>query len=455
MIKKLSLKNFKAFSNFDNLELKPITILSGKNSSGKSSILHSLLLLKQTLEADQTTEALSLDGPFLQYSNLRELTFGLPQEVSANIEYTFEIDKKNTPIGNISFEIRNRPLPNVKRKGPVVSRFRWKQVNHDSYKTINLRKYKYKWPKSENIELPPIPEKYELEKIVYIGFESFLPEFAYLEILQNEETVNKNEEKAIGFPLIFMPNLFTELIWGLKKDLSRIRYLGPSRAMPRRAYIQYATKSYDLDPDGGNAAYIYWLRKDEKISWLGNRVELKHAVNECFEMIGFDQKILPKRSSKIVYQLLVSGLNDQTKSVTIADVGFGYSQVLPIILRGLLSDDDALLLFEQPEIHLHPSSKALLADLFIAFIQSGKRLLIETHSTELINRLQYRAIQNQEVRKDINVVFIEKENDNFLNGSKIRQLSLKEDGMFTDWPEGFCDESEKLSRQILEASLKG
>jgi len=451
MISKLSLKNFKAFSSLDSLVIKPITILSGKNSVGKSSILHSLLLLKQSLTLESGAEALTLDGAYLQYSHLRELAFGLPQEPSAKISYDFELQKRNRKtLGNLSFEFRHKARPeDSNRKGTVVSKLSWQGSDDNKKFTIYLKNNEYPWPNDVKINLPPLPKKFKAGSKRLVDFNRFFPE------LIRQEIIEPKEKTGFGyFPIDFTESSLANLCRDLRRELERMEYLGPSRAIPRRAYVHYTEKHYELDEDGGNAAHVFWLRQDEKVNWLGTKVKLKEGVEACLKMIGFNQPVTPKRSSKIVYQLLVDSLYDPSKKVTIVDVGFGYSQVLPIILRGLLSKDNALLLFEQPEIHLHPSSKAKLADIFIAFSKSNKRLIIETHSTELINCLQLRVIEDPTLKESINVAFIETSTETKKNGAQIRQLSLREDGMFDQWPEGFCDETERLSRRIIEANVK-
>ena len=85
MITKMSLQNFKSFKNMDDLDIKPLTIIVGRNSCGKSSIIQSLLLLKQTLEAPRDIR-LCLEGDYLKYTNLQELSFGLPDIEKANIK---------------------------------------------------------------------------------------------------------------------------------------------------------------------------------------------------------------------------------------------------------------------------------------------------------------------------------------------------------------------------------
>ena len=453
MITGMAVKNFKAFSSLPRLLISPITVLSGTNSSGKSSILHSLLLLKQSLSQELPEEALILDGQYLQYTHLKEISFGVPHPESASIEDEFELKEADGFSGTLSFEIRHKPLPQAKeKKGPAINSFSWWPGKNGKEMTINLRKGRYRCPKRLMADFPPLPKRYKTsEKPLLLEFRHFLPE----NFLVPAQLKEKEPDLYLTLPLVgYVQSPLTRLIEMLKQDLSRIEYLGPSRAIPRRAYVHYSAQRYELDEDGGNAAYVFYLRRNEKVQWRNKQVPLEHAVHDCLSVMGLHQHVTPKRAGHIVYQLLVDTSSEPTRKVTLADVGFGYSQVLPIILRGLLAKKNALLLFEQPEIHLHPSSKAKLAELFLAFIESGNRVIVETHSTELINNLQLKVIEDPAIAEKINMVFIEPPDPEGKEGSRITQLNLKEDGMFDAWPDGFCDESEKLARALLEARVK-
>jgi predicted ATPase len=240
------------------------------------------------------------------------------------------------------------------------------------------------------------------------------------------------------------------IISRFRMDLKQMRYLGPVRATPKRAYVHY-TSHYELEHDGSNAVQILWLRQNDKVRWgprLG-RKPLIEAVNQCLKMLGLVQNVTPKQFQRIVYQLRVQTLSDTKKSVTIADVGFGFSQLLPVILRGLLSPV-GLILFEQPEIHLHPACAGRLADLFLHFIRSGKQILVETHSMELINRLRLRIVEEPQLGEKVNILFVSPPSQPG-KGSSIEQLRINADGMPDNWPEGFCDESANLTRAIIEA----
>jgi len=455
MITNLNLGNFKSFEKLEGLRLAPLTILSGKNSCGKSSILQSLLLLKQSISGEPDDEALTLDGNFLQFSSLREVSYGLPSESSSKISYGFDLSDSDGPVGHLCFDIRHGILAeHSNRRGPVITHVYWKAEGKSVGTSVRRWKGEFRWPSKEKLDLPPTPKGFELREQRLISFERFLPTHLVQEVCRSGKEIKEGEKHLLLLRLNMTGSVLGDLSSLLKDELEQMKYLGPSRATPRRAYVHYAERHYDLDPDGGNAAHVFWLRQNEDVDWKGDKVPLKDAVSECFGILGFRTDITPRRSSNFVYQLMMGVDGVKGKNVTIADVGFGYSQVLPIILRGLLSERNALLLFEQPEIHLHPSAQAKLAELLIAFNSSGRRLIVETHSVELINGLQLQVIRDSSLSDKINVVFVESNSEENKYGAKINQLTLQPNGMFNEWPEGFCDESERLARAILEATVK-
>ena len=83
---------------------------------------------------------------------------------------------------------------------------------------------------------------------------------------------------------------------------------------------------------------------------------------------------------------------EQIKS-DIMNVGIGTSQVLPVLISVLLSEPEELLIFEQPELHLHPYSQSRLADMFVEFCKRGRKIIIETHSEYFLLRLRYHIVK--------------------------------------------------------------
>lgn len=445
MITKMSLEYFKSFKKMDDLKIKPLTIIVGRNSCGKSSIIQSLLLLKQTLESHDDT-ALCLDGNYLKYINLQELSFGLPNIKKSEIFYKFNLKGRNNISGNINMKFKNRM-----KKDNYVPSLEIYNINSQENDSKNLslipidNSYfndKIKW------EMGDMRNKYISEVSSKIIFHKFIPK--HIEIsYQYEDNKNIIQYRTIHVPL---SSCFTsEFHVGdlLNLTINNIKYLSPVRAKPQRDYIHYSQDISELAVDGFNSAHLLWNKKDQIVSWKGKEIKLSEAVNQCIACVGLSQEITPDKVGDIIYKVGVAEKNSG-KPVSLADVGFGYSQIIPIILLGLLNNSENLMLIEQPEIHLHPSSAANLADLFLGFIEDDKRFMIETHSQDFINKLRLRVIQNPALKDKINIVFVEQDSQ---GESHIKQFEIDENGMFPEWPEGFIDESENLAREILNARL--
>jgi predicted ATPase len=444
-IKKLSLYDFKGFKKLEELEIKPLTIIVGKNSCGKSSIIHSLLLLKQTLDSSYINNKLEFEGDYLQYSNIKEISFGQPPINKAKIEYKIEFNNNEEEKKTINFSFKHKKNNSI--YDVILDKFVVEE-NGEKLDFVNLKKTQVS--KSLSKSHFNFMDKGRILNCSPT-FNHFIPDGMNIEF-KNKEAKKRNNR----LPLFVIFDTKFDFIYSIPDIFNKMKYLSPVRALPKRAYIHFSQLETQLLSDGSNSAHILWLNQNKSIKFKNNdNIKLIDAVNQCFTIMGLKQQITPSRIGDIIYKLNVkeSYTNSQ---VSIADVGFGYSQVLPIILTGLLSEKQSMILIEQPEIHLHPSSSANLADLFLSFLENTDRqFLIETHSQEFINRLRLRVIENPILKELINIVFVEEnleQNENI--GSKIRQFQIDENGMFPEYPEGFLDESEKLANAILDARLK-
>lgn len=448
MLKNISLSNFKSFENLENLEVKNLTILVGKNSCGKSSIIQSLLLLKQTLESSLELP-LALEGQYLNFSSLKDVAFGLTAIRKTEIGFCFSIEgKKNS--GKISLSFKNKKTRGEYR--PYLSDYRVDAVSSNLSSSSKKETNTFYYPhfpvdlvKTGSSTIKIFEKGFGDINNIEFKFNRFFPDYAVISFGDKD----KPTKHRIGLNMLINSSV-NELIKQFKVDLQNISYLSPVRAFPQRAYIHYSSDNDELFCDGSNAANVLWARKGDKINFDKKEMVLADAVNQCLSCMGLEQKVASDRKGGLLYKIdveePVSG-----KKVSVADVGFGYSQVLPVILMGLLNGKENLMLIEQPEIHLHPSSAANLADIFLKFIDQDKKFIIETHSQELINRLRLRVIQNPELKGKINIVFVESIPD---SGSSIKQFSIDENGMFPEWPDGFLDESEKLVSAMLAARLE-
>ncbi|WP_165760203.1 AAA family ATPase, partial [Niastella populi] len=183
---------------------------------------------------------------------------------------------------------------------------------------------------------------------------------------------------------------------------------------------------------------------------------LKSSVNNWFKKFNLQIDVGPIKD--IIHQIVVK---QNSLDLDITDVGFGVSQVLPVIIQGFLSKDSSITLIEQPEIHLHPKMQADLADLFIdiAIKQnqkkggsiSSKYMIIETHSEYLLKRLRRRISEKKISSEQVAIYYVEPQEEN--KSAEIRKIDINEKGAF-EWPKDFYtgeladDITEFLSNQI-------
>ena len=293
--------------------------------------------------------------------------------------------------------------------------------------------------------------KFEIE---INNFNKFIPEY-------NNRPYNykitKNIEKIPNISYIFQ-RIFNIL----SIIFTSYEFLGPIREEPSRRYI-YEDEILEIGSKGENAAFLYlkdgnrildeYVIYDKNLNSfqkIKKKATLKEVISKWLEIMNIKNiNVFPQR--EIIYLNLASD-NAKNLEVNIADTGFGVSQIFPIILEGIRLPKGSTLILEQPEIHLHPSMQAQMADFFIALALSRKNLIIETHSEHIINRLVRRIIEDtsNNLINLINIFFIKSS----LNGAKYEKILIDDKKGILNWPEGFLDQSILDTQKILEASSK-
>jgi AAA15 family ATPase/GTPase len=218
----------------------------------------------------------------------------------------------------------------------------------------------------------------------------------------------------------------------LRGYLENLVYIRPLRSYPERLYIFGGNNGEQVGQGGKNLADVLYTKPD-----------VLNAVNKQFELfdLGYEIKISKfkdEETSELSDVFAIRLIDRYTKvNVSLLDVGFGISQILPVIIQSVLSRNKTIVI-EQPEIHIHPRLQAQLGSLLAESVKSfGNRFIIETHSEHLLLRLQ-KLIRNGELsHEDIAVVYV----DRGKNGSQCLELRIDSEGDFIDeWPNGFFDE---------------
>jgi predicted ATPase len=145
-------------------------------------------------------------------------------------------------------------------------------------------------------------------------------------------------------------------------------------------------------------------------------------------------------------------LDSSDLEITIKHVGFGVSQILPIIVQGLIMPPGGTLVLEQPEIHLHPKIQSLLFDFLYSLILQGKNIIIETHSDHFITRMRRRVAEDDEsaLKDKIKLTFVEQGTTDLI----FKSLTLDEYGILNIFPDDFIEMPELELEAIVKAQMK-
>jgi predicted ATPase len=336
----------------------------------------------------------------------------------------------------------------------------------------NLREAMIEFYKHENIpeafneqNLPDMIHRYKSLKLGQRkrGITRRLKDFMMQNILENSSQVdisNNSGTEALeavnSFPFIEYLDSGVEQI--TQFFTSKIRYLGPLRADPQAAQ-KFAPSSEldDIGQKGEYAAAVYDANHNARIRWynpFSEKIEqgtLKVALDTWARYLGVahEVKIQTAGQSGVSWQVVHM---EGHKALPLTAVGVGVSQVLPILVMGLLSPSNTLLLVEQPELHLHPSVQARLGDFFMGLAKCDKQCLIETHSENLVSQLRYHIVHaGGQEHSDCLIYFVDQDEQ---GATRFNPIQISPQGNILNWPDGFFDETMLQEDRITAASMK-
>lgn len=237
----------------------------------------------------------------------------------------------------------------------------------------------------------------------------------------------------------------------LRNILSRVFFVGPIRETPKGLYnIGFETIPKYVGPTGSYfASVLLHENKKEREYILPDRIErctLSDALAAWMIHLNVASAVDVDKRNSFGFSVSVENM-EQVRS-DIMNVGIGTSQVLPVLISVLLSEPNEILVFEQPELHLHPYSQSRLADMFTEFCKHGRKIILETHSEYFLLRLRYHIVKEQYSQDATAVNFFQNK-----GGTKVTFANVSGFGNI-DYPEDFRDETQELLNSILEASFE-
>ncbi len=441
MITTFEIENFKSFSSKQTLKLAPLTFIYGPNSSGKSSVIQALMMLKQTMLSKEKNIELVTSGESINLGTFESLVFeqDLKKKMIFSLQYT-----ANHEADEFLF---NHSYPML--FGNVDKR----QVNLE-YHTFNqvaiLNDYKFSCSDNagEKVNYQLSSPLISSEGITFqlSGYESLRKVISKRLKLQSsdaKEWNNLDQSLSERFKISTNLNLPTSInkqnnelsqytarvLDDIKYVFDYLKYLGPLRSSPKKFYSNE----------------INGYQKGQGKHNLGVEIEaggkpVKSKINTFLKDFNIPYIIDTKNLGDVNTGPLISlQLTDLRNGVTVTpkDVGFGIGQVLPIIFEAVISKKSHICV-EQPEIHLHPRLQANLADLFIDSVESCEnQWIVETHSEALMLRIQRRIREGRIPKEMVSVLYI----DVGESGAQVTDIPLDDEGDFTkQWPNGFFEE---------------
>ena len=446
MLTRLRLKNFKSWQDTQDIALKPITGFFGANSSGKSGLIHALLLLKQTADsADRGIvfhfggAATRVDlGDFASVVHNHEMGSALELSLDWRTTRPFEVfdtDRKQNVVqsDNVGFQVASRWEGSGARERLVVDRMSYR-VGEVAFGMRRGSGNKYR-PYTENTDFEFFRRRGRPSDVT-----SLVKCYGY------PDTVRANYQNA-GF--------LTDLEFALEKRLEDVYYLGPLRAYPQRVYAWSGAQPTDMGQAGESVvdALLAARQQGLKISpgYRKRRLTLEQYVAQWLKRIGLihDFSVVPVAEGSRLFEVRLQK-SPQAAEVLITDVGFGVSQILPVLVLCFYVPEGSTVILEQPEIHLHPSVQAGLADVFIdAWKKRRVQIIVESHSEHLLRRLQRRIAEEGLSREDIGLYFCTADE----GVSKLDGLEVDLFGNIANWPQDFFGDKFGEIAAMSEAAL--
>lgn len=485
MLKSIGLKNYKCFKELGKIEISPLTVLCGVNSSGKSSIINSLLLQKQSYEDNSISNNMKLNGEYVKCGRFNDISFKRNGD-TITLSVFYELEKVKQFNRN-SKKQSKYDITAFKNLAKIYSVYNIERFQLSS--SISLEQYNGKKSVDDNILYEQeisinvicsngnsINSSIKLKKLKnqinqYTVSLKNIPDGDTGKIIEHVEL----HDASCYFENFNLINAFSSnispkgthvsgllanvyLIFKMNAmQFKNIHYLTPLRVYPQRNYIlDYETE--DVGLSGEFTPYImhkykgasidgFLPPKNDIISKSRNKYNFTTCVQDWMNYLNFGDYSLTNTLETI--QLNIQDYN-------VSNVGFGVSQVLPIIVSGLIKQENELLLLEQPEIHLHPTAQMCMADFLISMAVNNKGVIVETHSDHIINRIVRRMMENDKIKENVKIYFVEQDDNGISTIEDVVVDSVR--GVLTDnqnFFTQFASETEKIVRAGFNNKLKG
>lgn len=458
-------KNLRCLTDTGLVPIRPITLLVGRNSSGKSTFLRAFPLLRQSVETARNSPVLWYDERYVDFGSLQAAANNRLSEPSVTFQARLRLPigrdiAVSDPTLDVAMTLEGRETPYVRTYEVTLegTKFRWvfdaigrvqnldvngKVVGLDETFSLGGKRLLLPNIKRDSDELidghvaPAFvrynPIEHQTATFAAYGSTLYLINRELRNVFQGEDAHAMTVDVAASRTSIMLE--IADFV--LAHVFSRVSYLAPLRVSAQRAYRIQNLAVDEVDPDGTNLAmFLRALSPGESESF----------ANFTRTALGFETQI---NTTGIHAEILINA-SRENRFVNLVDVGFGYSEVLPLAavlwancirLAAAHSGPAPLLAIEQPELHLHPAHQAKIARMLVEAVSASRaagvtpQLIVETHSESLINGLGRLVYEGQIKAEDIQIVLFDQDDET--GDTSVRFAGYRESGALRDWPYGF------------------
>lgn len=427
---KLSVTNFKCF-NDSELNFSKLNIFTGRNSSGKSSMLNAILSVSQS--GRQFPYGLTPNGKYIVMGDYYEFVNNHDKTKPIGIDIVLQEGKEKYDLHTTwrNDESTNMPVINtIDAKAEFIQLTISKKQNYQVRIQFDVEELK-RSAVFENAQ-----RAYSLIDQLTDGrwSKGVIKEFRNVNVEKSHNTVafQVNDLRDISGVLVtsnmqFVDWAFSPIMNTVRQFDSNFNYISSFRIKPERTYTQRSGDN-SVEPNGANTI-------DQLFQWKASKSpKFKELITELRNLQLINRLAIDKfRGGR--YEVRVR-TTSSSASASLVDVGFGISQFLPVIVADLQLRDDSTLMIDQPEMHLHPSAQAQLVNYFIHNIKTKKKkYFIETHSEYILNRLRASIVKGMVSPSLVKVFYFENQG----NDTKIHQIKFTKDGRILNAPQEFFD----------------
>ena len=428
MLTHIRMKNFKSWADSGEVVLAPLTGFFGTNSSGKSSLLQMLLLLKQTIGRGEVL-FFGDESSLVNLGSFNEAIFRYNRDETILLEFASKLQEP------FKIEIPEENLGEYRSYPPYqIDNFTFSTAVREKADSLIVESLSYEVDEASNSHLRYFTgHRFPIFGVTW--------EDGILSDYRGQEVGSVRIKNCYGAsPPGPQPSqkILAQFSSAFERQFSHVYYLGPARVTPQRCYHWEGTHSQDTGQWGDKAidALLSARVKRLKTHYNEKSFQIEERVSEWLRDMALAHAFSLESSDNgdgRDYEVRIKK-DSVSPEVTLVDMGYGLSQFLPVLVLCYYAPEGSTLILEQPGIHLHPKVQSQLADLLIEVVtERNLQVLVESHSEHLLNRLQ-RRIAEEQISVDKTALYFCR---NERGVSACERLEIDEFGNIANWPENF------------------